>query len=92
MVHDAKNTIPFLMRAAGRNTALLLALLVFVLLSSQMAELQKSTTPVFTLLVTLTFTTEEALETFKTAFQPLADYVRENEPGTRSYEVSPFIY
>ena len=41
----------------------------------------------FSLLVGLTFKTDEALATFKADIAPLASYVKEHEPGTLAYEV-----
>lgn len=43
--------------------------------------------PVFSLLVTLQFTTHAAKEAFEHEFARLAQYVRQHEPETRSYQV-----
>mmetsp|Transcript_39740 Transcript_39740/g.95898 ORF Transcript_39740/g.95898 Transcript_39740/m.95898 type:complete len:238 (-) Transcript_39740:169-882(-) len=46
-----------------------------------------SSPPVFSLFVTLEFTSDVYLQQFLTDLKPVADYVRENERGTISYEV-----
>ena len=46
-----------------------------------------SSSPVFSLFVTLEFTSDEYLQQFLTDLKPVAEYVRDNEPGTISYEV-----
>lgn len=54
----------------------------------RMAETLAESKPVpFSLLVSLTFTAPEHLVTFKRDFEPLAQYVRDYEPNTLSYEV-----
>ncbi len=43
--------------------------------------------PPFSLFVTLTFTAEEHLNTFKKDIVPLCEYIKNSEPDTISYEV-----
>lgn len=44
------------------------------------------TSPPFSLLVTLVFKDEASLQFFLKEFEPLAKFVKENEPDTLSYE------
>mmetsp|Transcript_18309 Transcript_18309/g.25810 ORF Transcript_18309/g.25810 Transcript_18309/m.25810 type:complete len:165 (-) Transcript_18309:265-759(-) len=46
-----------------------------------------SSTPAFTLLVTVKFSAEEHMETFFADIKPLCDYIRESEPTTIGFEV-----
>lgn len=46
-----------------------------------------ATSPVFSLLVTLTFEAAEHKEQFLNDFKPLAEYVKSSEPDTLAYEV-----
>mmetsp|Transcript_39739 Transcript_39739/g.95896 ORF Transcript_39739/g.95896 Transcript_39739/m.95896 type:complete len:241 (-) Transcript_39739:290-1012(-) len=54
---------------------------------SSSSSSSSSSPPVFSLFVTLEFTSDEYLQQFLTDLKPVADFVRENEPGTISYEV-----
>ena len=51
------------------------------------ANRMSSSSPVFSLFVTLEFTSDEYLQQFLTDLKPVAEYARDNEPGTISYEV-----
>jgi quinol monooxygenase YgiN len=48
---------------------------------------ETTTTPAFSLVVTLKFTAEEHKQTFLREFAPLAAYIKDNEQDTIAYEV-----
>ena len=65
--------------------AILLGLCLIILLKLRHLS-QPSTSPPFSLLVTLQFTEDEYKNKFLQDFVPLADYVRNHEPQTLTYE------
>jgi len=64
---------------------LCLGITFFYILSTSFAS--GSSSPPFSLLVTLVFTSVEHKEQFLQFMAPLAKYVKEHEPGTIAYEV-----
>jgi quinol monooxygenase YgiN len=70
---------------------ILTLLLVLVASSPYLRPIRATVTqqkmPVFTLLVTLTFSADEHKQTFLREIQPVADHVRSKEPHTLAYEV-----
>mmetsp|Transcript_9908 Transcript_9908/g.23344 ORF Transcript_9908/g.23344 Transcript_9908/m.23344 type:complete len:159 (-) Transcript_9908:81-557(-) len=61
-------------------------LLGIVLMASTGAAAESATGAAFSLFVKLTFKTNEAKETFYNDFTPLAQWIKDNEPGTLAYE------
>jgi len=75
-------------RSATSILILLVISLVGILaIGTMSAPAATAATQPFSLLVGLTFKTDEALATFKADIAPLASYVKKHEPGTLAYEV-----
>ena len=69
------------------TTCVLLTLLLWWPIPFYPTSLREAAVPAFSLLVTLTFDSDQSKQDFLLLFAPLADYVAANEPNTLAYQV-----